>query len=124
MDLISFGPVFLEVVFGRFDQLPLPGEEIFIDPFAFSLGGAITIAVTACQGGVSAGLATLLGDDLGSRLAEEASAPGLGSTFLPRNGSAAPSPGSPWCSTSMPTELLSATCHPPPLGCSPRNYAG
>ena len=71
MDLISFGSVFLEVVFGRFDQLPLPGEEIFIDPFGFSLGGAITIAVTACQGGVSAGLATLLGDDLGSRLVEE-----------------------------------------------------
>jgi sugar/nucleoside kinase (ribokinase family) len=71
MDLISFGQVFLEVVFGHLDQLPLPGEEIFIDPFAFSLGGAITVAVTASQGGVSAGLATLLGDDLGSRLAEE-----------------------------------------------------
>lgn len=73
MEVISFGPVFLEIVFGHFDGLPRPGEEIYVDPFAFSCGGAITIAVEASRAGASAGLATLLGDDLGSRLVVESS---------------------------------------------------
>ena len=71
MDVISFGSVFLEIVFGHLERLPLPGEEIYVDPFAFSCGGAVTIAVAARRAGASAGLATLLGDDLGSRLVTE-----------------------------------------------------
>jgi sugar/nucleoside kinase (ribokinase family) len=73
MEVISFGSVFLEIVFGHLDNLPLPGEEIYVDPFAFSCGGAVTIAVEASRAGASAGLATLLGDDLGSRLVTEKS---------------------------------------------------
>ena len=73
MEVISFGPVFLEIVFGHFDRLPQPREEIYVDPFAFSCGGAITIAVEASRAGASAGLATLLGDDLGSKLVVESS---------------------------------------------------
>jgi sugar/nucleoside kinase (ribokinase family) len=69
--LLSFGSVFLEIAFGHTDQLPRPGEEIYIDSFAFSCGGgAVTSAVAASRAGASAGLATVLGDDLGSRLAE------------------------------------------------------
>ncbi len=71
--MISFGSVFLEIVFGHLDKLPLPGEEIYVDPFAFSCGGAITIAVEASRAGASAGLASVLGDDLGSRLVLEQS---------------------------------------------------
>lgn len=72
-EVISFGSVFLEIVFGHLDKLPLPGEEIYVDPFAFSCGGAITIAVEASRAGASAGLASVLGDDLGSRLVLEQS---------------------------------------------------
>jgi sugar/nucleoside kinase (ribokinase family) len=71
MEMVSFGSVFLEIVFGHFERLPLPGEEIYIDSFAFSCGGAINSAVAASRAGAVAGLATLLGDDLGSRLVEE-----------------------------------------------------
>ena len=59
MDVISFGSVFLEIVFGHLERLPLPGEEIYVDPFAFSCGGAVTIAVAARRAGASAGLATV-----------------------------------------------------------------
>jgi hypothetical protein len=69
LEVISFGSVFLEIVFGHFEELPLPGEEIFVDSFAFSCGGAV--AMEASRAGASAGLATLLGDDLGSRLVME-----------------------------------------------------
>lgn len=68
--LVSFGSVFLEVVFGHTPRLPLPGEEIFVDSFAFSCGGAVTSAVAARRAGASAAIATQLGNDLGSRLAE------------------------------------------------------
>ncbi len=71
--VISFGSVFLEIVFGHMDELPVPGEEIYVDPFGFSCGGAITIAVEASRAGASAGLVTVLGDDLGSRLVVEQS---------------------------------------------------
>jgi sugar/nucleoside kinase (ribokinase family) len=71
--VISFGSIFLEIVFGHLDKLPRPGEEIYVDPFAFSCGGAITIAVGASRAGALAGLATVLGDDLGSRLVVEQS---------------------------------------------------
>jgi sugar/nucleoside kinase (ribokinase family) len=71
MEVISFGSVFLEIVFGHFDRLPLPGEEIFIDSFGISCGGAVTFAVEASRAGADVGLATVLGDDMGSRLVED-----------------------------------------------------
>jgi sugar/nucleoside kinase (ribokinase family) len=71
IEMVSFGSVFLEIVFGHCERLPLPGEEIYIDSFAFSCGGAINSAVAASRAGAVAGLASLLGDDLGSRLVEE-----------------------------------------------------
>jgi sugar/nucleoside kinase (ribokinase family) len=72
MDVISFGPIFLEVVFGDMKHRPVPGEEIFVDQFAFSLGGgAVTAAVEARRAGASAAAATVLGDDVGSKLAVE-----------------------------------------------------
>lgn len=70
LGFISFGSVFLEVVFGDTPKLPLPGEEVFVDSFAFSCGGAVTSAVAASRAGAPTAIATLLGDDLGSRLAE------------------------------------------------------
>lgn len=71
MDMISFGMLFLELVFGQLDRLPGPGEEVFTDEFAISCGGAITSATAAAAGGARAGLCTLLGEDLGSQLATE-----------------------------------------------------
>jgi sugar/nucleoside kinase (ribokinase family) len=72
VDLIAFGVVFLEVVFGDVPALPGPGEEIFVDQFAFSCGGAaVTAATAATRLGVHAGISVVLGDDLGSRVAEQ-----------------------------------------------------
>jgi sugar/nucleoside kinase (ribokinase family) len=71
VDMISFGMIFLELVFGQLDRLPGPGEEIFTDEFAISAGGAITSATAAAAGGAKAGVCTRLGDDLGSQLTIE-----------------------------------------------------
>jgi sugar/nucleoside kinase (ribokinase family) len=69
MDVIVFGTVFLEIVFGHVPALPGPGEEVYSDEFAISCGGAVTVASAAAQRGVHAGLSTLLGEDLGTRVA-------------------------------------------------------
>lgn len=69
--MISFGSVFLELVFGHVTKLPGPGEEIFTDDFAVSCGGAVTCASAAAAAGVRAGLCTVLGDDLGSGVVQE-----------------------------------------------------
>ncbi len=71
MDMISFGSVFLELVFGHVIKLPLPGEEVFTDEFAISCGGAVSSASAAADAGARAGLCTVLGDDLGSRVVNE-----------------------------------------------------
>jgi sugar/nucleoside kinase (ribokinase family) len=71
MDVISFGSVFLELVFGHVPALPLPGQEIFADEFAISVGGAVTSATAAARSGASAGVCTQLGDDLGGRVVSE-----------------------------------------------------
>jgi sugar/nucleoside kinase (ribokinase family) len=69
--MISFGLVFLELVFGQLDRPPLPGEEVFSDEFAISCGGAVTSATVAAAAGVRAGLCTMLGDDVGSQVVTE-----------------------------------------------------
>jgi len=67
--MISFGTVFLELVLGHLPELPRPGEEVFTDDFAVSCGGAaVTSASTAARAGIHAGLCTVLGNDLGSRV--------------------------------------------------------
>lgn len=71
MDMISFGSVYLELVFGHVHELPLPGEEVLTDDFAISCGGAVTSASAAARGGAHAGLCTVLGEDLGSRMVTE-----------------------------------------------------
>jgi sugar/nucleoside kinase (ribokinase family) len=69
--MISFGSVFLELVFGHVPELPRPGEEVFTEEFAFSCGGAVNSASAAARAGATAGLCTVLGDDLGSRVVIE-----------------------------------------------------
>lgn len=71
MDVIAFGSVFLEIVFGHVAALPEPGQEIFADEFGISCGGVVTVATAASRDGARAGLCTWLGDDAGSRLIEE-----------------------------------------------------
>jgi ribokinase len=71
LDMISFGSVYLELVFGHVHELPLPGEEVLTDDFAISCGGAVTSASAAARGGAHAGLCTVLGEDLGSRMVTE-----------------------------------------------------
>ena len=69
--MISFGSVFLELVFGHVPELPRPGEEVFTEEFAFSCGGAVNSASAAAAAGARAGLCTVLGEDLGSRVVIE-----------------------------------------------------
>jgi sugar/nucleoside kinase (ribokinase family) len=69
--MISFGSVFLELVFGHVQTLPGPGEEIFTDEFAVSCGGAVTSAGAAAKAGAVAGVCTVLGNDLGSGVVQE-----------------------------------------------------
>jgi sugar/nucleoside kinase (ribokinase family) len=69
--MISFGSVFLELVFGHVPKLPRPGEEVFTEEFAVSCGGAVNSASAAASAGAQAGLCTVLGDDLGSRVVIE-----------------------------------------------------
>jgi sugar/nucleoside kinase (ribokinase family) len=71
VDMISFGLVYLELVFGHLDRLPEPGEEVFTDEFAISCGGAVTSATAAAAGGARAAVCTTLGDDVGSQIATE-----------------------------------------------------
>src|SRR5215472_7771752 len=71
MDVISFGSVFLELVFGHVPALPEPGQEIFASDFAISCGGAVTSATAAAGAGARAGVCTRLGDDLGARVVAE-----------------------------------------------------
>ena len=71
MDVISFGSVFLELVFGHVPALPRPGQEIFAEEFAISCGGAVTSATAAARTGVRAGVCTRLGNDLGGRVVAE-----------------------------------------------------
>jgi len=71
VDLISFGSVFLELVFGHVPELPGPGEEVFTDEFALSCGGAVTSATAAAAAGLRAGVCTVLGEDLGSQVVTE-----------------------------------------------------
>jgi sugar/nucleoside kinase (ribokinase family) len=71
LDMISFGSIFLELVFGHVPEMPGPGEEVFTEEFAFSCGGAINSASAAASAGARAGLCTVLGDDLGSRVVIE-----------------------------------------------------
>jgi len=82
LDMISFGSVYLELVFGHVHELPLPGEEVLTDDFAISCGGAVTSASAAARGGAQAGLCTVLGEDLGSRMVTEYCA-GLGVELSP-----------------------------------------
>jgi sugar/nucleoside kinase (ribokinase family) len=71
LDMISFGSVFLELVFGHVAELPRPGEEVFTEEFAISCGGAVNSASAAAAAGARAGLCTVLGEDLGSRVVIE-----------------------------------------------------
>ena len=71
MDMISFGSVFLELVFGHVPALPQPGQEIYAREFAISCGGAVTSATAAARSGATAGICTRLGDDLGGRVVAE-----------------------------------------------------
>jgi sugar/nucleoside kinase (ribokinase family) len=71
VDMISFGMVFLELVFGQLDRLPEPGEEVFTDEFSISCGGAVTSATAAAAGGAKAGVCARLGEDFGSQVAIE-----------------------------------------------------
>lgn len=68
MDVISFGSVFLELVFGHLPELPGPGEEVVTAEFSMSCGGAVTSATLAAAGGLRAGLCTVLGNDFGSQV--------------------------------------------------------
>jgi len=50
VDLIAFGTVFLEAVFGDVPTLPGPGEEVYTGQFGFSCGGgAVTVSVVAVE---------------------------------------------------------------------------
>lgn len=70
MDLIAFGPVFVELAFGPVPAIPGPGEEVYSDELAISCGGAVSVASAAKGVGAAAGVATVLGDDFAARVVE------------------------------------------------------
>ena len=76
MDMISFGSVFLELVFGHVPAPPEPGQEIFADDFAVSVGGAVTSATAAARSGARVGVCTVLGDDRPGRRMSRPNSPG------------------------------------------------
>ncbi len=70
MDLIAFGPAFVELVFGAVPALPGPGEEVYSDELVVSCGGAVSVASAARGVGAVAGVATVLGGDFAARVVE------------------------------------------------------
>ncbi len=70
MDLIAFGPAFVELVFGAVPAIPGPGEEVYSDEFVVSCGGAVSVASAAKGVGAAAGLATVFGDDFAAQVVE------------------------------------------------------
>src|SRR5258707_11323012 len=78
MEMISFGTVFLELVFGQLHRLPAPGEEVFTDEFAISCGGAGTSATAAATARGRAGFCTPHWGDPGSHVMTRHPAPARG----------------------------------------------
>lgn len=56
LQVLAAGEIFVEIVTGTVSRLPNPGEEVFCDAFAISLGGSITIAESAAHWGATAGV--------------------------------------------------------------------
>jgi sugar/nucleoside kinase (ribokinase family) len=62
LDVLALGQIFLEIAMGTIPRLPGPGEEVFSDAFALSLGGSITIAASAARSGARSGVLADVGD--------------------------------------------------------------
>lgn len=63
MDVLVVGPVFLDVVLGPVDAMPIPGEERWVSQCAFAPGGAANQAVALARLGLSSRLCSYLGTD-------------------------------------------------------------
>ncbi|QEU11474.1 carbohydrate kinase family protein [Dermabacter vaginalis] len=82
-DLACVGPVFLDVLFTPFAQLPRLGEECHTESVALAVGGAANVARAAAALGIDVTLATELGDGPITQLVKpmlEADGVGLGAS--------------------------------------------
>jgi sugar/nucleoside kinase (ribokinase family) len=71
-DLVCADPAFVDLTFVGLDALPAPGEERHARDLLRSPGGAATVAIGAARLGLSAALASPLGDDADGRFVREA----------------------------------------------------
>jgi ribokinase len=71
-DLVCADPAFVDLTFVGLDALPGPGEERHADDLLRSPGGAATVAVGAARLGLSAALASPLGEDAEGRFVRDA----------------------------------------------------
>lgn len=67
---VVLGPLFLDVVFSSFDELPLPGEELWCEDCTFVAGGAANQARALHRMGFDASLCSYLGQDLPGRMVQ------------------------------------------------------
>lgn len=66
----AIAPLYTDLIYSGFEELPGPGEEVYTKAFDLQLGGgAAAIPVMLSRTGVPARLGTFLGDDAISRLA-------------------------------------------------------
>ncbi len=60
---VVLGPLFLDVIFGTVDRLPVPGEELWCDHCRFVAGGAANQARALGRMGFKVALCSYLGED-------------------------------------------------------------
>ncbi|MES1193545.1 MAG: PfkB family carbohydrate kinase [Solirubrobacterales bacterium] len=72
IDLVCADPAFVDLTFVGLDALPAPGEERHARDLLRSPGGAATVAIGAARLGLSAALASPLGDDADGRFVRDA----------------------------------------------------
>jgi sugar/nucleoside kinase (ribokinase family) len=72
IDLVCADPAFVDLTFVGLDALPAPGEERHARDLLRSPGGAATVAIGAARLGLSAALASPLGDDADGHFVRDA----------------------------------------------------
>lgn len=70
-DAVVVGPLFLDVVMGPLERLPVPGEELWCDDCELLAGGAANQAAALAKLGVAVDLCSFIGQDLAGKVVAE-----------------------------------------------------